>query len=392
MDNQQTEKTVDPVSATSVAPVSHQEIIHVSELVLRHPIMVECQRRIDRALALPAGYDILLVVGPTGAGKTTLMSTLLSSPVGGGLALPSLARALAPGAIPVISVKAHNGKTFPSRWKALLLDILKAVNPALFELGKLSDPQSTRLAYAGTMLEKVSIPRLLSLVTEGLRLRQTRAVLVDESQHLAPTACAEDLRLMAESLKDLGSNAGTVLVLFGDYTLLDFLGVSAQLARRSSPIHFRRYMVDDETDYANFQRIVFSFSKAAPTLLPFDQLSGSLHLLYFGCLGSTGTLAQWLERAMGEAILAGSPSVTVPLLEATMLAGIQYTQMVDQINLGEEKYAKMFSPLKSLMASVLGTALPAAPAAPKRAHPQLKPGQRKPTRDQTGPDEVPLAA
>ena len=305
MDNQQTEKTVDPVSATSVAPVSHQEIIHVSELVLQHPIMVECQRRIDRALALPAGYDILLVVGPTGAGKTTLMSTLLSSPVGGGLALPSLARALAPGAI---SVKAHNGKTFPSRWKALLLDILKAVNPALFELGKLSDPQSTRLAYAGTMLEKVSIPRLLSLVTEGLRLRQTRAVLVDESQHLAPTACAEDLRLMAESLKDLGSNAGTVLVLFGDYTLLDFLGVSAQLARRSSPIHFRRYMVDDETDYANFQRIVFSFSKAAPTLLPFDQLSGSLHLLYFGCLGSMAQTRDgggdpgWLSLRHGAAL------------------------------------------------------------------------------------------
>jgi archaellum biogenesis ATPase FlaH len=397
-----TETVVEPPPAPIARSPQEQELERFEQLILAHPILLDCQRHLRQAVALPEAYDILMVVGPAGVGKTTLMSTLLSptaTPISPAFALPS-----GPGVIPVVAVRAHTGKSFLSRWRSLLLDILQVVNAPLFEVGRVSNPTEPRSYPLGHSLDRTSIAQLLSLVNTALGLRQTRAVIVDEVQHLAPKACsAGDFNLMVESLKDLGSNTKMVLVLCGSYDLLEFASVSAQFARRDSTVHFRRYDISDEKDLAHFKTLVFTFCKAAPTLLPAAQFSNLMPYLYCGSMGCTGVLRKWLYKAIGEALARRSASVTRSILEATAHLPGRLKQIRTEIEDGEARFTELESEMDDFMDSVLAkapkgfkpaTSQPAVPPPPSQPSPpkpprRPKPGKRNLVRDKVDPPPPP---
>jgi hypothetical protein len=372
--------TLPPSNGAASPSPAQKEIEAVTALFVQHPYLVEAHKKVRQALMLPEGYGVLLVVGPPGVGKSALASACRAAdPSVSASSLPALGLSSSQGAIPIVLVAARTGTTFLSRWKALLLDILKVTNLPLTDSGKGSDPSAPVLCGRG--FETFSIPRLESAVIESLRYRKTVGVLVDEAQDLAPFDSASDSTQMAKSLKHLGSVTETVLVMFGSYSLLNFLDLEAQLSRRCSVVHFPRYDVNKPADSANFQRVLSTFCSAAPMLLPYPQISQEFPLVYTGSAGGTGNLRLWLVRAIGNAILAGAPCVTATHLRAEILADITIRQVLEAAQSGEALFGKLYSALDATIASVFsGVPLPTSTIPTLPGH-RRQPGKRSPHRD-----------
>ncbi len=362
-----------PVSASE-----QKELEAVTSLFVQHPYLVEAYQKLRQALTLPDGYGILLVVGPPGVGKSALASTCRET-VPLGASLSSAIGQGSPGAIPIVSVAARSGTTFFSRWKALLLDILKVTNPPLAQVGQRSG--SALPVLSGRGFETISIPRLESAVIESLRFRMTVGLLVDEAQDLAPFDSAADSLQMAKSLKHLGSAAQTVLVMFGSYRLLNFLELEPQLSRRCNVIHFPRYDATRPADNANFQRVLATFCSVAPKLLPYAQISQDFPLIYTGSAGCTGNLRLWLVRAMGHAIATGASHVSSAQLRAERISDATIRQVIETATSGEALFGKLYSSLDATIASAFtGVNLPSS-SIPNQRNYRRHPGKRNLQRD-----------
>jgi hypothetical protein len=367
-----------PSNPVGVSPAAQKELDAVTCLLVQHPHLIDAYQKVRQALTVPDGYGILLVVGPPGVGKSALASASQTS-VPLGPSAPAVGRGSLPGAIPLVAVAARSGTTFLSRWKALLMDILNVTNPPLAQGGQRS--ASALPVLSGRGLETLSIPRLESAVIESLRFRSTVGLLVDEAQDLATFDSAADSIQMAKSLKHLGSAAKTVLVMFGSYTLLNFLELEPQLSRRCSVVHFPRYDVIRPADSANFQRVLATFCSAAPTLLPYAQIAQDFPLIYAGSAGCTGNLRLWLVRSMGHAIAAGAPRVSAAELRAERLSDATIRQVIDTAQSGEALFAKLYSALDAAIASAFtGVSFPVY-SLPSQPNHRRHPGKRNPRRD-----------
>jgi len=245
-----------------------------SNFLVPHKVFVECERGILRKVARPGVSNILSVVGPTGAGKTQLLKevadVLLHTPAttrpDSSPADPS--PALTPY-LPVVYVTANTGRTFESRFKHVLIEILNQVNAVAAKLGVVRADNSAAKASSSFPLQMVPIAQLEKLVRSGLRERQVRAVLIDEAQHLAD---AEDWHLVGDGLKLLGSISGTLIVLFGTSELLSLPNLTGQLGRRTKAIHLRRYLWNDPVYPEEFATVVASFAQQWPDVLPVELL------------------------------------------------------------------------------------------------------------------------
>jgi len=382
--------TLFPIASTATSSGAQQELELVSSVLLEHPVLVDAYKKVHQALMLPEGYGVVLVVGPAGVGKSALAAVCASNkPRHPASSLPPLMFPSFPGSVPIVFVAARTGTTFMSRWKALLLDILRVINQPLADAANGTKPSTPTAPIAsGRGHETFSIARLESAAIASLRCRRTVAVLVDEAQDLATFDSESDSVQMAKSLKHLGSAAGTVLVLFGSYSLLRILDLSEQLSRRCSVVHFPRYDVSKPVDSSNFQRVLSNFCHLAPTMLPYQQMSQELPLIYTGSVGGTGNLRLWLVRAMGNAISAGAPCVTPSHLNAERLTDDCIHQVLATARSGEERFARLFSDLEPTIASLFtGVPLPTLSSyhAPYR---RRQPGKRNPRRDRITPGGI----
>lgn len=367
-----------PSNMVAVSSRAQKELDAVTSIFVQHPHLIQADQKLRQALTVPDGYGILLVVGPPGVGKSALASAC-GPAVPLGPSSSTVGRSSSPGAIPIVAVAARSGTTFLSRWKALLMDILKVTNPPLAQVGQRSDLAMPVLSGRG--FETFSIPRLESAVIESLRFRRTVGLLVDEAQDLAPFDSASDSIQMAKSLKHLGSAAQTTLVMFGSYALLNFLELEPQLSRRCSVVHFPRYDVIRPADNVNFQRVLATFCSAAPTLLPYTQIAQDFPLIYTGSAGCTGNLRLWLVRAMGHAIATGAPRVSAAELHAERLSHTTIRQVIETAQSGEALFGKLYSSLDATIASAFtGVSLPIH-SLPTQPNHRRYPGKRNPQRD-----------
>ena len=355
--------------------ILQKELVELTGCFVPHPALMAAHKKVRQALMRPQGYGVVLMVGPPGAGKTALAvacrvndPSASDSPMG----LPCAA-----GAIPLVSVEARTGKNFLSRWKGLLLDILAITNPPLEDAATGQN--------SGSIYDSYSIARLESAAIKSLKLRKTVGLLVDECQDLEPFDSEEDSVQMAKSLKHLGSVTSMVLVLFGSYTMLRFLNFEAQLSRRCSVVELPRYDITKPVDQANFLRVVSTFCRKAPTLLPYDQLVKEIPTLYTGCAGGTGNLRLWLLRAAGIAVDQSVSVTKSHLLQEKMVDdAIRNNFAVAQS--GEAMMASLHSGFDALVAAVFA-ATPFKASTTIQAmsgRRRLKPGQRSLQRDAVG--------
>ena len=294
-----------------VQPAS-QRLAYFRSYTVAHPLLQEADAALKRAILEPAGGSLILVYGPTGVGKTTLRlrveqhlrNTFLS------------AAKEDPGHIPVFGFEAAAPDTGNFNWKDYYRRALLALEEPLTDYKidyARADVVRNRVGrYAAESRGEGS--ELRYALEQALRHRRPRAVLIDEAQHLTKIASGRKLADQLDCLKSLASLTGCVHVLIGTYELLPFRNLSAQLSRRSTDIHFRRYRADKLEDAKAFQRIIYSFQRHLP-LAEEPDLWRDWDYYYTYSVGCTGILKDWFTRTLSAILEEEGRTLTRKHLE-----------------------------------------------------------------------------
>ncbi|GAA0713253.1 TniB family NTP-binding protein [Dokdonella soli] len=311
--------------------------------------------------ALGAPGSIILIVGPTNAGKTSILSNLKKR-----LVLPK--EKWTDGEIPIAGVKIRNtdGGLFSS--KDFVTRCLAAVEHPGFTMsaaeGGCYEPRGS---FAETRLHR--------MFERSLEARKTKYFLVDDAQHFLLSGSARKAAHHLDTLKSLCTNTEVTLVLAGTYHFLEAWNLSAQMNARLTEIHFPAYGTD-RADLLEFERILECFEPHVP-LAPSQTLREWRKTLHYGTCGTVGILARWLEKAIKQMHARKECCVSYEVLRATAWRQSQVDRMLTEIRFG---LACMNDPFEEFENAALEVPAPVR---------KSKPFVRKPGRDPVPAGAIP---
>ena len=357
-----------PPTLLDAAPA--ERIAYFKRYTVAHPHLVEADARLTSVLAEPAGAALVLVYGPTGVGKTTLLARTRRR------LTEELLAALAgdPGRLPIAGVEAIAPDARAFNWKDYYLRALLALDEPL--VGHKRPPERRDGRETAT-------PALKRALESALVQRRPVAFLVDEAQHMAKAGSGRRLQDQLDCLKSLANLTGVVHVLFGTYDLLAFRNLSGQLGRRSLEIHLPRYRPEREADALAFRRVLSAFQRHLP--LPAEpDLGKEWEYCYERSIGCVGTLKDWLTRCLVAAVRAGAPTLTRADLEAQACSATQALVMVTEAARGEAELDGEEEEARERLRGLLWGSTPARTRPGTMRKGPIWVGQRTPGRDPVG--------
>jgi AAA domain len=344
------------------------------ELSLKHALQQEALKRAEFQLLHCPNISFVSIAGPTGVGKTHLLTRLSKNLITHYASSDSVC-ASDVHCISTIAV-ATGAKRFD--WRRFYRDALYA----------LSDPFAyTRPANGMTspgfnsIRESLTAGELRENVEHELRLRKTRVWVIDEAQHLLTGGTRGEPGDQFDVLKSISQTTETKMVLCGTDQLPSFLAYSGQVMRRSATVHLPRYRFNNSLDKSNFARV-------ATTLLSHLGIPSSLRVpeqiefLYSGSLGCVGVLKDWVARARAMALYTESAALSIEHLKSTMLSSNALEEMFQEIEAGERLQSSYLS--NSLSDKILGYVAPkfgGSPTGEMLTKKTRRPGIRGPSHD-----------
>jgi hypothetical protein len=337
--------------------------------VIRHPHLDTAFQSVQDAIRAPAGATLILVIGATGIGKTTLRLRLERQ-----LITDAQTRmASDPAHMPVVSVEAIAPEQGTFNWRDYYLRALQALEEPLLD-EKRAAPHAPRHPR-----QRPTTATLRRALEQCLQQRRPTAFLIDEAQHLKKVGSGRRLLDQMDTLKSLAQTTQTLHVLFGTYDLLTLTNLSAQLGRRSREIHVPRYHLDQADEHLAFRNVLYTFQQALPLPEPPD-LVGQVEQCYAQSAGCVGVLKDWLNRALALALDAAVPTLTPAVLAQASLALPTRLQLAREIQTGEAAFVTTAQQQAELHA-LLG--IPPADAVGTPASRAHRAGRRQQTRDTT---------
>ena len=353
---------------------------HFQDFTVAHPRLVDAKERLLAAIRECAPNSVILVLGPTGVGKTTLRTRVEQL-----LTAESLAALQTdPARLPVVSVEAVAPPSGNFNWRDHFRRMLYEMNEPLIDQKRKMEGCDVDVHFMPAI--KAHGEQYHYAVEQALRYRRPRAVLVDEAQHLAKMASGRRLLDQLDVIKSIANRTGTVHVLFGTYDLLAFRNLSGQLSRRSVDVHFCRYRAGNAEDRRTFLNVLSSFERQMPLPEP-PELVANWEFLYERSIGCVGVLKEWLVRALAASLSRGASKLTVRDLAAQALMISQCEKMLAEVTEGEARLTESDG-ARSRFRLALG--LPGIEVdrdrmtAPAPAQPRAMPGQRYAKRDPIG--------
>ena len=245
---------------------------------VRHPKLDTVLEQIHPLLMPHSESNIAYIVGATGTGKSTLSRYALNRFYDqyADLAASDIS------AIPVVNVEAYCDGDTRHGFRGLYEDLRAALQEPATNRKSFIEEADGFMTLRAT--KRLTIPQLRSLVEKGLKRRRTQVVVIDEAYHLLKFAT--DSAVM-DTLKSLANTTGSKLVLVGSFDLFLLVKSHAQVARRSSFIHFERYRPERSEDCAAFRNIVLSLQDKWPIAdVPnFVAIWDELMTISLGCVG-----------------------------------------------------------------------------------------------------------
>lgn len=292
--------------------ISQEHLDALGRLVVKHPVFADVEAALLEHLELAEKDSILVIVGPSGVGKTTLIEYVrqILEPYcdrDGG------SRYLSP---PVVA-SAPVAKGIPFPWKVMYRELLDAMG----EVGstdKVSldsrQADSGRRSTRSLHNRSVSVDELGGVVESALNDRKPPAVVIDECQHIGASPTGRVKASNLDVIKQHRANVDVPIILVGTYEAEDMLRYSGQISRRVELVRFEPYY-PDKSGVKVFQDIVAHIVEKAeiPIAFNIDRHAWDLH---WGACGCVGILSSWLYRAAYRAHKAGSPTLTLDQLWA----------------------------------------------------------------------------
>ncbi|WMY11089.1 AAA family ATPase [Paraburkholderia phenoliruptrix] len=298
---------------------------------IRHTRVNEVMTELD-TLIYPGSQDsILLVCGPSGAGKTTLARHMVDAAIRRAHGELEAKR----GIIPAIYTEAPSSGENDFSWRLFYQRILAQLDDDA-DSPKLVygiDPESGRMNRSRAINRGTTLAALRTAVERGLRARQVQFLVIDEAAHIIrQTHGRNRLEIQLDTLKSLANLCGTQMVLIGSYDLYNLVSLSGQLARRIHVVHFERYRQDRPEDAQAFARCVSGFEKTLPELWG-GKLTRHTKALHENTLGCIGTLSGVLVRAARLASMTNA--WTTASLQRAFLTRAQHNRILEEILDGE---------------------------------------------------------
>lgn len=355
---------------------------HFKEVVIKHPHLQLAMDELLFLLDLSPNVSIVNLVGPTGIGKSLLLTRIVEAVHTQYLDVMTAD----PDFMPIICTNAvasgHRLFDWKSLYRGALVaagDRFAAVRNARHRKGEAPVLQFLQAGESQTAAEH------RARLEEEFRLRRTRIWIIDEAQHAIFGGKSGHPGDQFDVMKSIAQNTGVKIVLAGPHEMEPALGTSGQLARRSSTVHFRRYLDDDPAHMK-------VFASVARTLLAHMRLKGIpalekdvLALLYTGSAGCIGILKDWLAKAYGRALRTQdadtSAVLTLDHLRSTRLPARAMATIMADIH-AEEEAARDGASDADYARIVLTPTAQAEPIRGPKARPQRgRVGTRRPGRD-----------
>ena len=297
-----------------------------------HPYYVCVREWVWNHMNTISDPSVFVILGPTGAGKTTLVEDLQRQ-----LTI-RLRRAMQadPSLIPYVSGEAIYIPGSGVDWRGLFTEMLECADEILIDR-KIEEPGDT----PGTT------PGLYRATIKMLNFRSPALAIVDEAAALVENTerKPETLKRNVNYLKGICNKGRTHLLLLGNYSLAGLAFSSAEIRRRCYFAHLAPY---DSSPVLIFENIVKQFEGRLLAKGQKCELVGSTKELLEGTAGSVGLLHRWLNSAYLASQLKGRP-ITKSLLLETPLEAELVAGTRQQICAGAALAAKVAEKMKKRM-------------------------------------------
>lgn len=245
------------------------------------------------ALSMPfSGNDIVLLIGPTGVGKSAMSVSIKDQIIQRNQEEMKTDRNL----IPVVLMEAPASGERSFSWRIFYRDLGIELNEPLMDKKIENREQDGRIVIRSSSMGS-SVVAMRKAVENALKNRRTELVALDEAVHLIRQAKGNMLSSHMDALKSLANICGVTLMLIGSYDLFQLLSLSGQIARRTAIVHFDRYLSDNESDARSFQKTLRKLVQHLP-VEGVPDLTSYADELHQSCIGCVGILKDTLKRAL----------------------------------------------------------------------------------------------
>lgn len=292
--------------------------------VVQHPKFMSVFDEIATHLQFGAAGRVIVVVGPTGVGKTTMIRYLDQQ-------LINHIRQHDFDAAPPLLLEAMAPEVGEFSWKDFYVRALLSLNePSIEKKNNLDEvAEKVRRGEKLTWFRRLTTADLRRQFEVAIRSHRPIAALIDEGQHFGKSRSVVRKKDNFDVIKSHANVTAITMILFGTYEIKDLLYVGAQLSRRIEVIHFPRYRATEE-GLDEYSKTVSSFLKALP--LPLARtVSRDIRYYFRYSLGCTGILHTWLRKALERALKAGRKVLDQEHLDAARLSARQLEAIGEEI-------------------------------------------------------------
>jgi GTPase SAR1 family protein len=313
---------------------NEERLKYFQDYAVAHPVLVETFNKLWRAVKDPKPGSLVLVYGPAGVGKTTLLEYLEKR------IREELSQQLADDRemIPLVKVEARCPENGNFNWKTLYRSILRNLaEPAIDQKLDMSKWLGMWDYYRQTANNKTTpTDKLREVVEQALKRRRPRSVLIDEAQHITILASGRKLNDQQNTVKSIANLTRTTHILFGNYDLLLLRNLNGQVVRRSVDLHFRRYDHTSSSDVKAFKNVLWQFQNHLP-LEETPELVSNWQFLYTRSAGCIGVVKETINRALSHALDEECKALEMRHLESAALSLAQASKLLDEALDGEDK-------------------------------------------------------
>lgn len=333
-------------------PIAHRNFQQAYDQVLAS---------VDALRGNPAPYEscrLLLLVGPTGAGKTCLLQKI-------GMTLSPNGVVTHEGMVPfvynLLQATRANGVHYRDAHIAALRFMVEPMieRKVIADMDSLAEVRHIRRIY-GRGTEAAYRESLLV----ALRFRETQLYCMDDGQELLKVKRTLKLSDPLDTLRGFVDRAPCQVMLCGVYEMLEMWAASAHLMRRTRIVELARYK-ETEEDQREFKRVLKNLDQRAPLQDgSYCDHADWLWLLSYGCVGKVIDI---LGDGLRFAISRNAKELTWSHIASPRRFAKEVARHKAEVDEGEA-WLKAFE-IKD----------DASPPVAKRG--KTKPGHRKPRRD-----------
>lgn len=296
-----------------------------------HPKMKEVMSELKSLIKRPSGNEIIMVLGPSGVGKSTLIHELKKEMINESMDELERDKTI----LPFVSVELISPDSGVFNWKDFYVRVLQAMEEPLIDKKIIyEDEVGIKKKMRVREGSYFTSPELRRSLENAFYYRKPKVFIIDEAQHFIKVPSARKYLDQLDSLKSLSNLTKVPQILAGTYELKNFVNLNGQLARRTLDIQFPRYDLSNEQDLINFLGVIKGLLECLPIEKNPDLLD-YWDFLYERTIGCVGILKDWLTRSLKLALEKNEHILEIEHLRQTAMSINKISKLLDEVSQGE---------------------------------------------------------